>query len=164
MPEPVAEPFDIDDPTVTPWAEAWRRLAEARTYWLATVRPDGRPHAVPILAVAIDDVIHFVASPGSLKGRDLARDRRCVLTTDGTILHLVVEGIAARVTDEARLRRVAEEYVSKYEWPVEIRDGFFYGDGAPTAGPPPYAVFEVRPSTIFGFPAAEDLRPTRWRF
>ena len=42
--EPVAEqPYLADDVTSTPWAEAHRRLAEAYSYWLATVRPeDGR--------------------------------------------------------------------------------------------------------------------------
>jgi hypothetical protein len=53
---------------------------------------------------------------------------------------LVVEGTAAKVSDEARLRRVAEVYMTKYGWPVSVRDRAFYGDGAPTEGPPPYEV------------------------
>jgi hypothetical protein len=51
--EPVAaQPFSADDarPLAT-WPEARRRLEEADTYWLATVRADGRPHVVPVLAV-----------------------------------------------------------------------------------------------------------------
>jgi hypothetical protein len=42
---PVAEQPLIDDATATPWAEARERLnspEQDRTYWLATVRPDGR--------------------------------------------------------------------------------------------------------------------------
>jgi hypothetical protein len=48
---------------------------------------------------------------------------------------------------------VAEVYMNKYGWPVIVRDGAFYADGAPTAGPPPY-----------GFPWDEMFLPTRWRF
>ena len=29
------------------WEEVDARLAEARVYWMATTRPDGRPHVVP---------------------------------------------------------------------------------------------------------------------
>ena len=34
-----------------PWSWAAERLAKARTYWLATTRPDGRPHAMPVWGV-----------------------------------------------------------------------------------------------------------------
>jgi hypothetical protein len=50
--EPMAEPFRADDATVTPWAEVCAHLERAPdTYWLATVRPNGRPHVMPLLAV-----------------------------------------------------------------------------------------------------------------
>jgi hypothetical protein len=31
-----------------PWSVAVERLTEARNYWIATTRPDGRPHAMPV--------------------------------------------------------------------------------------------------------------------
>ena len=51
--EPVAaQPFTAEEQRpLPPWPEARRRLAEADTYWLATVRPDGRPHVVPHAAL-----------------------------------------------------------------------------------------------------------------
>jgi hypothetical protein len=105
-----------------------------------------------------------VASPTSRKARNLAHDAHCVISTRREALDLVVEGTAAKVGDEARLHRVAEVYMTKYGWPVTVRDGAFYGDGAPTAGPPPYDVYEVIPTTAFGFPWDETFSPTRWRF
>ena len=158
--EPVAEQHVIP----TPWAEARGRLADADSYWLATGRPDGLPHLVPVLAVWVDDALHFVASPSSRKAKNLARDAHCVITARRDALDLVVEGTAAKVSDEARLHRVAEVYASKYDWHVTMRDGAFYADGAPTAGPPPYEVYEVTPTMSFGFPTDETFRPTRWRF
>jgi hypothetical protein len=36
--------------------------------------------------------------------------------------------------------------------------------GAPTAGPPPYEVYEVIPKTAFGFSTDLSFGPTRWDF
>jgi hypothetical protein len=30
------------------------------THWLATVRPDGRPHVMPVWAIWVDDAFYFV--------------------------------------------------------------------------------------------------------
>ena len=49
-------------------------------------------------------------------------------------------------------------------WEIEVRDGVFYASGAPTAGPPPYEVYKVAPTLVFGFGADETFSPTRWRF
>jgi nitroimidazol reductase NimA-like FMN-containing flavoprotein (pyridoxamine 5'-phosphate oxidase superfamily) len=163
--EPISErPYFADASAVTPWAQARTRLAEGDTYWLATVRADGRPHVVPVLAVWADEALHFAAGDATRKAADLTRDQRCVVTTGAPALDLVVEGRAARILDEARLRRVAEAYAAKYDWHVSIRDGAFHAEGAPTAGPPPFGVYEVIPTTVFGFPTDGTLSPTRWRF
>ena len=157
--EPVAEErYRADDarPPLT-WAEA-------RTYWLATARPDGRPHLMPLLAVWADGALHFCADATTRKGRNLARDARCVIAAGDDALDLVLEGEAAKVRDEGALRRVAVAYVSKYGWQVVVRDGAFYADGAPTAGPPPYEVYAVRPTAAFGFGTDDSLGATRWRF
>jgi hypothetical protein len=58
--EPVAElepQFSDDDATPTPWAEARERLESAEVYWLTTMRPDGRPHVTPLVAVWLDDAL-----------------------------------------------------------------------------------------------------------
>jgi nitroimidazol reductase NimA-like FMN-containing flavoprotein (pyridoxamine 5'-phosphate oxidase superfamily) len=164
--EPVAEQRLIANDARPPatWAETRRRLAEADRYWLTTLRPAGRPHVVPVLAVWLDGALHFSAGAASRKGRNLARDPRCVIAVGSHDLDLVVEGTAAKVRDEATLRRVAEVYASKYAWPVTVRDGALYGDGAPTVGPPPYDVYAVTPTIAFGFGRGESLGATRWRF
>lgn len=160
-----AQPFSADDARpLTPWAEARGRLGEAETYWLATVCPDGRPHVMPVLAVWADGALHFIAGSSSRKARNLARDARCAITAGAPALDLVVEGEAAKVNDEATLHRAAAAYASKYGWHVDVRDGAFYADGAPTAGPPPYDVYEVTPAKIFGFGTDESFNATRWRF
>ncbi len=46
-----------------------------------------------------------------------------------------------------------------------MRDGAFHdAEGAPTAGPPPYDVYEVTAETAYGFGTDGTFAPTRWRF
>lgn len=39
----------------TPWTTALQQVEEADTFWLSTVRPDGRPHVTPLIAVWHED-------------------------------------------------------------------------------------------------------------
>jgi nitroimidazol reductase NimA-like FMN-containing flavoprotein (pyridoxamine 5'-phosphate oxidase superfamily) len=153
------------DEEPTPWPTALAELSGADDFWLGTVSPDGMPHVVPLLAVVVNDDLHFSAGDRTRKARNLAEDPRCVLTTNGVNLDLVVEGSAEVVSDEAVLHRVADEYTAKYDWRTSVRDGALWADGgAPTAGPPPYRVYRVRPATGYGLPTREWSVPTRWRF
>ena len=68
------------------------------------------------------------------------------------------------MTDEARLHRIAAVYASQ-GWRPTVRASAFYADhGAPSAGPPPWGVYEVKPATVFGLATAEPYGATRWRF
>lgn len=173
--EPVAEPeprFSSDGATPTAWTEARERLERAEVYWLATVRPDGRPHVTPLLSVLLDGALYFSTGPDERKAKNLARNPHCILATGCNSLDegldLVVEGDAARVTDEARLRRIADAYESKYGsgWRFAVRDGALYHDPGSLRGTDPGAalVYEVAPSTAFGFGKGESFSQTRWRF
>jgi PPOX class probable F420-dependent enzyme len=154
--------------TPTPWATARAHLEEATaTYWLATVRPNGAPHVMPVLAVWVDGRLFFSAGARTRKARNLARDPRCVVTVEKEPpVDLVVEGEASIVRDDATLARVADAYASIYDWHVTVRQGALHHDagGAPTAGPPPYDAYEVTPTVAFGLPLDEKIAPTRWRF
>ena len=119
--EPVSEqPFN--DAVPTPWTEARGRLEEAGTYWLATARPDGRPHVMPVLGVRVDGALCFSAGEASRKGKNLARDPRCVITAGSRDLDLMVAGEAAKVRGRARLHLVAEAYAPKHGWRVTVRE------------------------------------------
>jgi hypothetical protein len=146
------------------WDEVASRLEDAQFFWLATVRPDGRPHVIPVLAVWLDGTLYFAAGPSTRKARNLAGLPECVVTADGDDLHLVIEGAVAKVRDSDLLLRVAEAYGGKYGWEVTVRDGAFYAVGAPTAGPPPYDVYRLRPAIAFAFGTDEAYGATRWRF
>ena len=163
--DPVAEldpQFSSAGATPTPWAEARGRLERAEVYWLATVRPDGRPHVTPLIAVWLDGALYFCTGEGERKAHNLVRNAHCAITTGCNTLNegldLVVEGDAERVGDEATLRRVAERYAAKYGWHFTVRDGALYGEGGRAL------VYAVPPTTAFGFGKGEPFSQTRWRF
>jgi hypothetical protein len=148
-----------------PWAQARERLAGAQAYWTATNHPGGRPHVRPVLAVWVDDALYISTDPTARKSRNLDADAHCSVATSGDDLDLVVEGKAGRVTDPGRLQRVAAAYKVKYDWPVTVDGAAFTAPyAAPTAGEGPFAVYEVDPVTVFGFPTSDKFAPTRWRF
>ncbi|SBW22399.1 hypothetical protein FDG2_2576 [Candidatus Protofrankia californiensis] len=127
--------FSSDGATPTGWAQAREHLRDAEVYWLSAVRPDGRPHVTPLLSVRLDGVLYFCTGPSERKAKKLARNPHCVLTTGCNRLDegldLVLEGDAARVNDDATLRRVADAYESKYgsDWHFVVSDGVFCSDG-----------------------------------
>jgi hypothetical protein len=163
--------FSSEGAPPTPWGDAEAALEGAELWWVATVRADGRPHVTPLLAVWQDGALHFCTGPGEQKARNLAANDHCAIVTgvnDQLGLDLVVEGRAVRVADEARLARLADAWVEKYgeAWRFDVRDGAFtHGEGSLGEGSASAAhVFEVRPTTVFGFGKGEVYSQTRWRF
>ena len=74
-PEPVAEQLSSPPNTpLTPWTDVRARLEGGDTYLLATVRPDGRPHVVPVLAVWIDGALYFNARATTRKAKNLEHE------------------------------------------------------------------------------------------
>ena len=157
--------FSSEGATPTPWSEGQQVLQDAQVYWLTTVRPDGRPHVTPLLAVWLDDALHFSTGPDERKAENLDHNRRCILTTGRNTLDegldLVVEGDAVLVRDDTLLRRLAEAWEAKYgsDWHFEVAEGAFLNTEGGKA-----LVFEVRPTTVFGFGKGKVFSQTRWRF
>ena len=150
----------------TGWAEGRRHIDEAEVFWISTVRPDGRPHVTPLLAVWHDDAMYFCTGPEERKAKNLGQNQQCILTTgqnglDG--LDVVVEGRAVEVGDAAELEQVANAYESKYGAHFTAAEGTWFGlSDAIRAGKA--LVYRVAPTTILGFGKGEQFSQTRWRF
>ncbi|HVH64890.1 MAG TPA: hypothetical protein VM674_02555 [Candidatus Acidoferrum sp.] len=68
------------------------------------------------------------------------------------------------VTEESKLKRIAEAYAGD-GWKPTVRDGAFYAEySAPSAGPPPWYLYEVKVTTIYALGTAEPYGATRFRF
>lgn len=162
----LAELYELEP---IPWSRALETLESGQpepngTTFLATVRPDGRPHVAGVGAIWDSGSAYFVSGPGTRKSRNVAENPNCTLAMPMKGMDLVIEGVAERVTDEATLQRLAKRY-GEQGWPAKVEDGAFtYEYSAPSAGPPPWHVYEVRPTTAYGVAAEEPHGATRWRF
>ena len=152
-----------------PWSRA-RDVLETDTptadltFFVATVRPGGRPHTAGVGAVWVDDALHFVGGPGTRRSRNLGANPACSVSVRLRGLDLVLEGDAHRVTDAATLERVAAVY-REGGWPATVAgDALTAEYSAPSAGPPPWHLFRVTVHTAFGVATAEPHGATRWRF
>jgi nitroimidazol reductase NimA-like FMN-containing flavoprotein (pyridoxamine 5'-phosphate oxidase superfamily) len=174
--EPVAElhaEYSSPGATATPWREVLAVLERAEIFWISTIRADGRPHVTPLPAMWLDGALHFATGLDEQKGRNLARNPSCVLTTGNNSyrqgLDVVVEGQAERVSDPATLKRLAELWQSKIGWPYDVVEGGFRHR---PEGPQPETtdaqavvpVFAVRPSKVLSFGRGERFTQTRYRF
>jgi general stress protein 26 len=159
--------FSSAGATAVPWPDAEAQLQNAEIFWISTVRPAGRPHVVPLIAVWLDGALYFITGEGERKAKNLEQNPHVVITTGRNSLSegvdIVLEGEAVTVSDDAKLRRVPDAYAAKYGegWRLPTGDGLI--------------VFEVVPTRVFGFgrsaersswgpPPAGGFSQTRWRF
>ncbi|MFQ5576262.1 MAG: pyridoxamine 5'-phosphate oxidase family protein [Anaerolineae bacterium] len=134
------------DEGMLPWAFVTERLRQARNYGLVTVRPNGRPHAVPVWGVVVDGALHFGMGRDTLKARNLARNPNVVIHLDSSEEVVIVEGRAEEITAPALQTRLDDAYEAKYQ----IRHG------AP--------VYALRPAVVFAWDAGYPITATRWKF
>jgi general stress protein 26 len=167
-PDPVTELCAFSSPGATPtgWSHARDELAAAELYWLSTVRPDGRPHVTPLLAIWLDGALYFCTGPEERKAKNLSENRHCILTTgtntlDG--LDLVIEGTAEYVSDRVELELVASTYETKYGDHFTAPDGTWAGLGD-AIRQADVLVCRVKPVLGLGFGKGGTYSQTRWRF
>jgi general stress protein 26 len=160
--------LDIYGHPPLPWSRAEQQMEAAVgkdiTHFLATVRPDGRPHVAGVGALWVDGRFYFTSGAGTRKSRNLVERANCVISVTLADLDLVVEGNATKVTDEATLQRLAARFDAQ-GWPATVKDGALTAPfSAPSAGPAPWDLYEFLPETAFGVATAEPYGATRWRF
>ncbi|SDH83787.1 Pyridoxamine 5'-phosphate oxidase [Actinokineospora alba] len=152
-----------------PWSRPRDILAEDTpgedlTFFVATVRPDGRPHSAGVGAIWVEDALYFTSGPGTRKSRNLAANPACSVAVRLRGMDLVLEGEAHRVTDTDTLERVAAVYRTG-GWPATVEDDALTAPfSAPSAGPPPWYLYRLTLHTAVGVAGAEPNGATRWDF
>ena len=156
--------FSDPDAVATEWAETRRLLENAELFWISTVRADGRPHVTPLVAVWLEDAIHFTTGSTEQKAVNLRVNPNVILMTGcnewNRGLDIVVEGKAVQITDNDLLGRLADSWATKWDgrWHFEVRDGAFEHEDGGVA-----LVFSVTATKIFAF-AKGTFAQTRHRF
>lgn len=97
-----------------PWSHVGERMTGARNYWLTTVRPDGRPHSVPVWGVWVEERLHFGGGRSTRKARNLGVNPSVVAHPESGEDVVILEGVAEEVTDPALQERIDDAYEAKY--------------------------------------------------
>jgi nitroimidazol reductase NimA-like FMN-containing flavoprotein (pyridoxamine 5'-phosphate oxidase superfamily) len=140
-----------------PWKWAEERLRKSHNFWIATVRPDGRPHMMVIWGLWLGGAIYFSTGSESRKAKNLAGNAQCVMGTEKAHEAVVVEGTAERVTNEALLKKILRLYERKYRF--DMRG--FEKDILALKEP----IFALRPRVAFGLEEKSYMTSaTRWEF
>jgi nitroimidazol reductase NimA-like FMN-containing flavoprotein (pyridoxamine 5'-phosphate oxidase superfamily) len=101
--------------TVQRWEDVEPVLQAAGQYWLATTRPDGRPHTVPIDGVWSFGALWFGGHPSTVHLRNLRAEPRSVVHIASTESPVIVEGTADWLVPPAEEAvRLAEASRAKY--------------------------------------------------
>jgi hypothetical protein len=132
-----------------PWSHVLERIASPRNYWVSTTRPDGRPHATPVWAVWLDDILYFGGGPEARRSRNLDANPNLVVHLESGDDVVIIEGVAKKLTpdnaDPALLTRIDDAYEAKYN----MRHGT--------------PVWAVHPKVVFAW-TAYPTTVTRWTF
>jgi nitroimidazol reductase NimA-like FMN-containing flavoprotein (pyridoxamine 5'-phosphate oxidase superfamily) len=154
----LAEGYGIDRTKVAgmlPWSKVSEQMTSSRNYWISTTRPDGRPHAMPVWGVWLDETFYFGTNRNSRKGRNLAANPELVVHLESGDDVVIFEGTAKEVTDQAILTQIAKAFAAKYE-------GF---DPNPEAGPPEAVYYTLRPKVAYAWLESDYVASTtRWHF
>jgi Pyridoxamine 5'-phosphate oxidase len=139
---------------------------DRHTCWLTTINSDGSPHVTGVGAIWIDGAFFFETGERTRKGRNLARDPRCVLSLATHEFDLVLEGQAVLVDDAATVAMTAQLWAAE-GWPCRVDESgvaLTAEYSAPSAGSPPWRVHRIIPRTATAVETVEPGGATRWRF
>jgi hypothetical protein len=89
---------DDVEPRFLPWEYVEQRMTEAINYWIATTRPNGRPHVSPIWGIWHDGRFWFDGSPETRRGKNIAQNPHITINLEDGMKAVILEGV---VTDLA---------------------------------------------------------------
>lgn len=139
-----------------PWSWAVERLRSAALYWVASVRPDGRPHLTPIWGAWVDDAFWMEGGGMTRRFRNLAENPAAVVSVELADDIVIVEGDAERFYELTtplidRLLAGYAKYRTSHDYAAD--PGHWQAGG----------IWRVRPRKVFGW-SAFPADATRWRF
>jgi hypothetical protein len=96
-----------------------QRMQRERNIWMATTRPDGRPHVAPLWFVWHDDRAYLMT--GGVKLANVQHNGFAALNVEDGNRVVIIEGTARVVLlEEPLFEAIAELFQQRYDW--DIRD------------------------------------------
>jgi general stress protein 26 len=161
--------FSQPDAVTTEWDVVRDAIEQAQLFWITTVRANARPHVTPLVAVWMDDALHFSTGENEQKALNIKSHPHVILTTGcngwESGMDVVVEGEAVLVRDDETLHRLAQVWTTKWDgsWQYSVRDGYFFHPGAEDESAEKIHVYAVRPTKVLSF-AKGTFNHTSHRF
>lgn len=97
-----------------PWSVVDLRMRAARTIWLATARPDGRPHAVPVWFVWRPPAVYTMSLRDLQKAVNLRHESWAIMHLGDGDDTIILEGPATVVSDSTEVDAVDRAWSAKY--------------------------------------------------
>lgn len=140
------------DGTVLTWATVTEWLVRSRNYWVTSVGANGRPHAMPVWGLWLDDALWFSTDPDSVKGRNLRRSPETVAHLESGDEVCVLEGAVEWLRASELPAGFADAYEEKYDFALDVTN-------------PDYAFLRLAPRVALTWRESDfPVSATRWRF
>jgi hypothetical protein len=138
------------------WDWVQERMSDALIYWVASVRPDARPHVTPIWGAWVDDSFWMEGGPNTRRFKNLAENPAAVVTIERGDDAIILEGDARRVydLDEAVTRRLLDGYAKYRQSHDYAADPANWKDGG---------IWRVSPRKVLAW-SNYPQDATRWTF
>jgi Pyridoxamine 5'-phosphate oxidase len=132
------------------WAWVSDQLSAGRNYWVCTTRADGRPHAMPVWGLWLDDALLFSTDPDSLKARNLAARPDVVLHLESGDEVAIAVGRAERLSPDQLPAQFVAAYDAKYGHTIDTSN-------------PGFGFYRLRPDRILAW-REQDFPTSATRF
>ncbi len=130
------------------WSVINERLERARNYWVATTRPDGRPHVIPIWGAWVEGAVYFEGGSHTRWARNIAANPEVGVHLESGDEVVILEGVAEEIRKPARalFEQIDRQYASKYDY--KPSDNLASPDAEPF---PEGGLYAVRPRSALAW-------------
>jgi PPOX class probable F420-dependent enzyme len=94
------------------------KLQSQQVIWFSSIRPDGRPHLVPIWFVWHAERIYVSTDPKSVKSKNIRANPRVTLALEDGAHPVICEG-TAQVVAAPWAEDLKAVFFQKYEWDLD---------------------------------------------
>ena len=128
-------------------------MTKSRNYWICTVRPDGRPHSIPVWGFWLDGTLYFGTGRSTRKARNLANNSALSIHLESGDDVVILEGNAVEVdlADKPTLKKLDAASRAKYKMPLVMDSESM--------------IYAVRPRIVLAWTESDfPNNATRWQF
>lgn len=136
-----------------PFSYAEERLAKSRNYWICTVRPDGRPHSIPVWGFWLEGALYFGTARSTRKARNLSNNPALSVHLESGEDVIILEGKAIEVDlqDKPALKKLDAASRAKYNMPLMVV--------------PESVLYSIRPRVVLAWTEKDfPTNATKWLF